>query len=85
VDECHSPLPYGVCVPCANGYYKPLPGAHNCTECPAQMDTMWEGGEPRGNWSTLTGEARPGHLGRALQLDSTKTRVESAYGFSACS
>lgn len=55
--------PYGVCVPCANGYYKPLPGAQNCTRCPFQMDTMWEAGQPRGDWTTLSGESRPGHLG----------------------
>ena len=55
--------PYGVCVPCANGYYKPLPGAHNCTKCPYQMDTMWEDGQPRRDWTTLSGESRPGYLG----------------------
>lgn len=55
--------PYGVCVPCANGFYKPLPGAQNCTRCPFQMDTMWEAGKPRGDWTTLSGESRPGHLG----------------------
>ena len=59
--------PYGVCVPCANGYYKPLPGAQNCTKCPLQMDTMWEAGQPKGNWTTLSGEFRPGHLGNHRQ------------------
>lgn len=55
--------PYGVCVPCANGYFKPLPGPQECTPCPYQMDTMWEGGAPRESWTTLSGESLPGHLG----------------------
>jgi len=55
--------PYGVCVPCANGFYKPLPGPQACTSCPLQMDTMWRSGKIKGEWTTLSGEKIPGHLG----------------------
>ena len=55
--------PYGVCVPCANGYFKPHAGPQQCTPCPFQMDTMWEAGGPKSMWSTMSGEHLPGHLG----------------------
>ena len=55
--------PYGLCVPCANGFYKPLIGPQKCSKCPLQMDTTWKEGEPRGMWTTLSDETLPGFLG----------------------
>lgn len=67
--------PYGLCVPCANGFYKPIPGPQRCSKCPLQMDTTWKEGAPRGTWTTLSGEARPGFLGN-YDLDSCHCVVQ---------
>ena len=55
--------PYGICIPCANGYFKQLPGPQSCTACPFNMDTTLEHGSLKGSWTTHSGQVLPGYLG----------------------
>ena len=63
--------PYGVCVPCRNGYYKEYPGSHPCTKCPENFDTA----RIDGNWApphnSTSGKILAGPLG--------KTRLEDCH------
>eukprot|EP00232_Nephroselmis_pyriformis_P022894 CAMPEP_0182865702 /NCGR_PEP_ID=MMETSP0034_2-20130328/7826_1 /TAXON_ID=156128 /ORGANISM="Nephroselmis pyriformis, Strain CCMP717" /LENGTH=1312 /DNA_ID=CAMNT_0024998013 /DNA_START=16 /DNA_END=3950 /DNA_ORIENTATION=- len=54
--------PYGVCVPCRNGFFKEEGGAHNCTACPAHMDTSWDDGAPVRERTSWSGEVLDGSL-----------------------
>jgi len=62
--------PYGVCVPCAVGYYKNVSGAQACYACPPNMDTLTgNDGKPRDLHVTAGGESLPGYVAN-LEKDS---------------
>ena len=54
--------PYGVCIPCAGGFYKPDPGPHPCTACPANMDTTRKDGYVAPEKVTLSNKVVEGRL-----------------------
>ena len=61
--------PYGICVPCANGYFKPHPGSHPCTKCKDRFDTSRRNGVPSPNHTSTSGKLLPGALGRTSEED----------------
>lgn len=61
--------PYGICVPCANGYYKPNAGAQACTKCADRFDTARINGEPSPPHLSSSGEMLAGPLGRTAITD----------------
>ena len=56
--------PYGICAPCANGYYKPETGSQACTKCPENFDTNRTNGVLSPPYKSTSGLVLPGHLGR---------------------
>ncbi len=54
--------PYGVCVPCAGGFYKTFPGPEPCTACPANMGTTRKDGAVAPEKITLSGKVVDGRL-----------------------
>jgi len=61
----HALHPYGVCVPCKNGFYKETLGDVPCTSCPKFMDTSRENGRLKQNYTTSSGIRLAGSLGQA--------------------
>jgi len=56
--------PYGVCVPCAAGFYKSGVGSMPCDRCPANMDTYTgDDGMPVVPHVSQSGQTLPGYLG----------------------
>ena len=56
--------PYGVCVPCGPGFYKPTNGSAACVRCPTNMDTYTgNDGQPSIEHTSFDGESLPGYLG----------------------
>ena len=56
--------PYGACVPCAAGFYKPVPGASPCARCPPNTDTHTGPDRlPAEDRITPSGASLPGYLG----------------------
>ena len=54
--------PYGVCVPCAGGFFKPFPGPDPCTACPANMGTTRKDGAVAPEKITLSKKVVDGRL-----------------------
>ena len=54
--------PYGVCVPCANGFYKSAHGADACVACPDRMDTARLNGTFRDPYYASSGSLVLGSL-----------------------
>ena len=55
--------PYGLCVPCGNGFYKPEPGPQECTRCPDRFDTAFANGTLIETRVTLSKKTVQGSLG----------------------
>ena len=61
--------PYGICVPCANGYFKPHPGSQPCTKCEDRFDTSRKDGVLSPNHTSTSNKTLPGALGRTSEED----------------
>lgn len=61
--------PYGICVPCANGHFKPFAGSHPCTKCPDRFDTSRKNGLLSPPYNSSSGKILPGPLGRTKKED----------------
>jgi len=61
--------PYGVCVPCSNGYFKPHTGSHSCSKCPNRFDTSRKDGLLSPPYNSSSGRMLPGSLGRVRKED----------------
>lgn len=61
--------PYGICVPCGNGYFKPYAGSHPCTKCPRHFDTSRKDGLPSTPHNSSSGKILPGPLGKSKKED----------------
>jgi hypothetical protein len=61
--------PYGICVPCAIGYFKPYAGSHPCTRCPVRFDTSRKDGLPSPPHNSSSGKILPGSLGKTKKED----------------
>ena len=76
--------PYGICVPCKNGFYKEAHGDAACTSCPTHMDTSRLNGQLREPHQTHWGTQLPGALGHASKdachcISGTTVPFESFY------
>ena len=76
--------PYGVCVPCAGGFYKPFPGPDPCTACPANMGTTRKDGAVAPEKITLSKKVVDGrlahtHLSGCHCIVQTEPPFESFY------
>ena len=61
--------PYGICVPCAHGHYKPYPGAQACTKCAERFDTARTNGELSPPHMSSSGQMLEGPFGRTHVTD----------------
>jgi len=59
--------PYGVCVPCSNGFFKAAHGADPCVSCPERMDTARSDGSLRNPYESSAGTLLLGSLGHAVK------------------
>ena len=61
--------PYGVCVPCGNGFYKENPGSHKCTKCPDNFDTARINGSWAPPHTSTSGKILDGPYGKTKKED----------------
>ena len=61
--------PYGVCVPCGNGFYKENPGSHKCTKCPDNIDTARINGSWAPPHTSTSGKILDGPYGKTKKED----------------
>lgn len=76
--------PYGICVPCKNGFYKEVHGDAACTSCPPRMNTLRVNGQVREPYQTDHGTQLLGALGHVSKdachcISDTTVPFESFY------